>query len=124
MVMPKGRRGKTVSKTIEAARLLRRRQTPAEKKLWAALRDRQLIKLKFRRQHPYGKFILDAFCVEYQLEVEVDGDWHNTAEQVAYDLGRSSYWQQRAVTVLRFSNDEVLGDLTDVLKRIVEATQK
>jgi very-short-patch-repair endonuclease len=120
--VPKKRRGKASAKIIEAARGLRRAQTPAEKKLWDALRDRRLVKLKFRRQHPFGRFVLDAFCVEQQLEVEVDGDWHNRPEQAAYDEERVAFLQANGIKVVRFSNNEVLNDLKSVLRRIVEVT--
>jgi very-short-patch-repair endonuclease len=109
---------------IEAARGLRQRQTPAEKKLWGALRDRRLVGLKFRRQHPYGPFILDAFCVEYQLEVEIDGGGHDDAQQATYDVERTEYLKLHGVHVLRFTNDDVENNFRDVLRQIVEATRK
>ncbi|HTP09297.1 MAG TPA: endonuclease domain-containing protein [Anaerolineae bacterium] len=92
-----------------------------EVRLWAALRNRQLAGLKFRRQHPYGQFILDFFCVEHQLAIEVDGGVHLSAEQAARDSERSEFLGQRGVRVLRFTNDEIDQHLPDVLRKIVEA---
>ncbi len=120
--MPKGKRGKAPAPIVSAARALRKSQTPAEKKLWAAIRNRQLSGLKFRRQHPYGSFILDAFCVEHQLEIEIDGGVHAQPERAAYDAARTEFLQQRGIHVLRFTNEDVENDLEGVLRRIVETT--
>jgi len=94
-----------------------------EIKLWQALRDRRLQGLKFRRQHPHGRFILDAFNVEHQLELEVDGQGHLDPEQAAYDAARTEYLQLLGVRVMRFKNAEVRDDLEGVLARIVAATK-
>ena len=121
--MPRKTRGTTTTKIVQAAREQRRQPTPAEKKLWDALRGRRLAGLKFRRQHPYGQFMLDAFCVEYQLEVEVDGDVHDDLAQAARDAERTKFLKERGIRVLRVSNEEVESNLRDVLRRIVEATR-
>jgi adenine-specific DNA-methyltransferase len=86
------------------------------------LRNRQLAGLKFRRQHPYGQFILDFFCVECQLAIEVDGGVHLNAEQAARDSERSEFLAQHGVRVLRFTNDEIDRHLPDVLRKIIEVT--
>ncbi len=77
--------------------------------------------LKFRRQHPYEQFVLDFFCVERQLAIEVDGGVHLNAEQAARDSGCSELLVQRGVHVLRFTNEEIERYLPDVLRRIIEA---
>ena len=115
-------RGKTTVLTVQAAREQRHAPTRAEQILWEALRGRRLAGLKFRRQHPYDRFVLDAFCVEHQLEVEVDGGIHGDAARIAHDAARAEFLQQRGIRVLRFSNEEVENHLSDVLRRIVEAT--
>jgi type I restriction enzyme R subunit len=61
---------------LQRARELRQPQTPAEEKLWYWLRDSQLEGMKFRRQHPIGRFIVDFYCAEKKLVIEVDGDTH------------------------------------------------
>ena len=115
-------RGKTTARIVHAAREQRRKPTLAEKKLWEALRGRRLAGLKFRRQHPYGHFILDAFCVEHQLVVEVDGGIHADPVQSARDAERTKFLQAHGIRVLRFSNEEVENHFDRVLKQIVEAT--
>ena len=121
--MPRRVRGKASAKIVHAAREQRRKPTPAEKKLWEAIRNRQLAGLKFRRQHPYDRFLLDAFCVEHQLEIEVDGGIHSDPAQAARDVERTEFLKTHGIRVLRFRNEEVMNDLSDVLSRIVEATQ-
>lgn len=120
--MPRSTRGKATSKIVQAARTLRSEPTPTEDKLWEALRGRKLLGLKFRRQHPYERFVLDFFCVEHRLVLEVDGGVHLTPAQVAHDAARTEYLQQRGIRVLRFRNDEVEDNLQVVLQKIVEAT--
>jgi very-short-patch-repair endonuclease len=108
---------------VGAARAQRREPTPTERKLWAALRGRGLADLKFRRQHAYGGFVLDAFCVEHQLEVEVDGGIHQDPKQAAYDAERTKFLEARGVRVLRFKVEEIEKTLPSVLQRIIAATQ-
>ena len=120
--MPQPVRGKTTRAVVDRARGLRREQTPSEMRLWSALRNRQLAGLKFRRQHPYGQFILDFFCVEHQLAVEVDGGVHLNAEQAARDAERSEFLEKRGGRVVRFTNEEIEQHLPDVLHKIIEAT--
>jgi very-short-patch-repair endonuclease len=101
----------------DRARELRRTQTPAEKRLWANLRDRQLGGFKFRRQYPIGRFVVDFYCASRRLVIEVDGDSH--AEQVAYDSARSEWLGGRGYRVVRFSNREVDRELDAVLEAIL-----
>ena len=107
---------------LERARELRQPQTPAEQRLWARLRDRQLGGLKFRRQHPIGRFIADFCCPDRQLVVEVDGDSH--AEQVEYDQARTAWLGEQGYSVIRFSNQEVQHQMEAVLDAILAACQK
>jgi very-short-patch-repair endonuclease len=116
--MPRPTRGETSAQIVVAARELRHRPTPAENKLWEALRGRRLAGLKFRRQHPFGPFVLDMFCVEHQLVIEVDGSIHRTPEQAVYDAARTEHLVERGLRILRFTNDEVEYHLPDVLNRI------
>jgi very-short-patch-repair endonuclease len=118
--MTKATRGKADAIIVHQARALRHEQTSAEKRLWSAIRNRQLAGLKFRRQHPYGRFILDMFCVEHQLAIEVDGGIHLTPEQAAHDADRSDYLALQGVRVVRFTNEEIERNLSDVLRKIIE----
>ena len=103
----------------EWARELRRRATPAERKLWERLRNRRLSGLKFRRQHPLGPYIADFYCASHRLVVELDGGIH--ARRAEEDARRTSCFEAYGYTVLRFRNEEVEKDIEGVLRRILEA---
>ncbi len=109
----------TTKETEEAARLLRQQLTPAEAKLWEALRGRQLKGLKFRCQHPIGRFIVDFYCPSLKLVIEVDGSIHT--QQQDYDQARSDLLENFSYRVLRFTNNEVINDLPKVLNQIIQA---
>ncbi len=103
------------------ARALRKRSTRAEKLLWNLLRDRSLSKWKFRRQHPIPPFyILDFFCAETKVAVELDGRHHKNPEQAAADSKRTAYLSEMGIRVIRFTNEEMLVDPGGVLRKIVE----
>jgi very-short-patch-repair endonuclease len=115
-------RGTTPSIKL-AAKQLRKTLTPAEEVLWNALRNRQLAGLKFRRQYPVGRFILDFYCSTYKLVIEVDGEIHD--HQIDYDTARTQHLQSYGYRVLRFSNQQVLANFPAVLSEIatiIEAT--
>lgn len=95
---------------------LRRNMTDAERLLWQALRNRQITGYKFRRQHPFGDFILDFVCLEKMLAVEIDGGQHT--ERQASDNVRTEKLVSAGFRVLRFWNHEVLGQLEAVKERI------
>ncbi|NEO40320.1 MAG: endonuclease domain-containing protein [Moorea sp. SIOASIH] len=111
----------TTPQTEQAARRLRQNLTPAEAQLWSALRGRQLAGLKFRCQHPVGRFIVDFYCPSCKLVIEVDGDIHT--QQKAYDEARTKHFQLFGYRVLRFTNQEVFRDLQTVLARIVQVAE-
>ena len=119
--MPRKTRGITSFVIVQAAREARRKPTPAEQKHWKSIRGRKLAGLKFRRRHPYGRFILDAFCVEHQLEIEIDGGIHSTPHQIAYDNARTEHLTLHGIRVLRFTNDQVLDQLNEVLVTILKS---
>jgi very-short-patch-repair endonuclease len=102
------------------ARLNRKSQTEAERVLWEALRDRRLFGFKFRRQHPVGDFIADFFCLERNLAIEVDGGYHFEKDQREYDNGRTPELRDFGVTILRFTNDEVICDTDSVIRVIAD----
>ena len=115
-------KGKTTWKHVIAARKLRQEETEAEKVLWNALRGRRLNGLKFRRQHPFESTILDFFCVEHQLVVELDGSVHDLPGQFKTDEERTRFLNDRGLNVIRFRNEEVLTSLPMVLQKIREIT--
>ena len=103
----------------EQARQLRREMTPAERVLWDRLRNRRFLGLKFRRQHPLGRFIADFYCAEHRLVIELDGGVHLARRE--YDQARTNALQNYGYRVLRFSNDAVLQCLDEVLATIAAA---
>ncbi len=94
--------------------------TDAERKLWSALRDRQIDGLKFRRQHPIGPYVLDFLCEERRLAVELDGGQH-TAEK---DAARTAWLADHGVRVIRFWNNDVLTNLPGVVEMIRQEAGK
>jgi very-short-patch-repair endonuclease len=111
----------TTREIEQAARLLRQRLTPAEAILWTALCNRQLEGLKFRCQHPVGRFIVDFYCPSCKLVIEIDGSIHN--QQQDYDQARTDQLQDFGYSVLRFTNDQVTNDLPKVINQIIQVIQ-
>jgi very-short-patch-repair endonuclease len=107
---------------LERARVMRHEPSPAEKKLWQRLRDRQLNGLKFRRQHPVSRnYIADSYCHDAKLVVELDGDSHGDREQ--YDARRTKRLERDGLHVIRFLNDDVFWHLDAVLEEILRECQ-
>ena len=102
----------------EYARELRLRNTEAEQKLWSLLRNRQLKGQKFRRQHAISNYIVDFYCNECKLVIEVDGKFHTAGETKEYDAARTALLNELGITVLRFWNEEVISDPAKVLEKI------
>jgi len=102
------------------ARELRTQQTDAEQLLWGILRAKRFLGFKFRRQHPIEPYILDFYCDELKLAIELDGGQH--AEQQTYDERRTRALEARGVRVLRFWNNDVLAQTEAVLEDIYQAT--
>src|ERR1700733_10415726 len=100
----------------------RKSQTDAEKKLWMYLRNRQVIGYKFRRQFPISKFILDFYCHEKKLAIELDGSHHK--KNKAYDINRTKILHTYGIRVLRFWDNEVLNNTNVVLNVILEEILK
>ena len=104
---------------LKNAKNNRRYMTPAESALWEGLRNKNL-GVKFRRQHPVNAYIPDFVCLEKLLVVEVDGGYHFVGDQQVSDEERTRYLEQNGFEVIRFTNEEVLGDIDGVLERIKE----
>ncbi len=103
---------------FEFAKQNRQSATEAEELLWQSLRNRKLNGYKFRRQHPISNFIVDFYCHESRLVVEVDGGYHKDREQKEYDDGRTYELKELGVKVIRFDNKEVIVNLNKVLNII------
>ena len=110
------------SKTFEAATILRKNMTIPELILWEKLKDRKIFNTKFRRQHPVSFFIVDFYCHEHKLVIEVDGEIHETNKD--YDSGRTAELNKFGIKVLRFNNDEVFTDINSIIKNILRAIDK
>jgi very-short-patch-repair endonuclease len=98
------------------ARILRKKMTEAEEVLWLKLRRKQIKGLHFRRQHPYGMFILDFYCDKANLAIEVDGNIHDYRKE--YDLERDAFIKQSGINVVRFTNNEVINNPENVVEKI------
>ncbi|MGQ0750389.1 MAG: endonuclease domain-containing protein [Betaproteobacteria bacterium] len=111
-------KGQTNQKILRAKlqRKLRRNLTDAEQRLWNHLRTRQMGGFRFRRQHPYGDYILDFVCLEAMLVVEVDGGQHGVARDK--DEARTNELNAAGFSILRFWNNEVLND-TEAVKEAI-----
>ena len=105
--------------TKRNARDLRRNPTDAERALWRHLRQRQMAGLKFRRQHPIGRYILDFVCLDARLVIELDGGQH--ADRQDADQERTAWLEARGYRVLRFWNTDVLEHPEGVWDLILRA---
>src|ERR687885_2393102 len=103
---------------VEKAKELRKNMTPAEKKLWYGYL--RTFKFRILRQRPIDNFIVDFFCAQLKLVIEVDGESHFTDDGKDYDWERTQILEGYGLKVLRFTNDEVLQDWEGVCRRIEE----
>ena len=105
-----------MSGLVPLAKALRRRLTPMEDVIWRGVRAKGLGGLKFRRQEPIGRYILDFYCREARLAVEIDGATHAEPDT---DTERDAYLAAHEIKVLRFWNNEVMGNREGVLAVIL-----
>ncbi|MEQ8627499.1 endonuclease domain-containing protein [Ekhidna sp.] len=106
-------------KQFQYARENRKKPTLTEAMLWEKLRNRRLGGFKFRRQHPIKNFILDFYCHEYKLGIELDGSYHDEIDQYEYDEGRTLELKELGITILRFSNDDVVYGMEETVNKIL-----
>ena len=106
----------SAAKRVIFVKSLRRDQTPEEQVLWNMLRGRKFRRLKFKRQVPIGRFVVDFLCPWHRLIIEVDGPIHEKRRD--YDAERDVWLRGKGYKVLRFENREVRRNLMDVLHRI------
>lgn len=100
---------------------LRKELTPAERKLWAVIRNDQL-GVNFRRQHAIGVYIPDFVCIEKKLILELDGSQHLKQEE--YDAERTKYLEAQGYKVLRFWNQDVMNNIEGVILAILKVLEK
>ena len=113
-------RNRGVNPSLVRRRRLRRESPPAETALYH-LRDRRLAGFKFRRQQSWGPFILDFFCWNERLAIELDGGQHFEAVTEDYDARRTAFLRRCGIRVLRFSNDQVFNQRRAMLAEIARA---
>ena len=106
-----------------AARALRRNATDVEQIIWRLLRDRRLVGIKFRRQVPIGPYIADFASIPHRLVIELDGGQHNEAAGLARDATRTADLEARGYRVLRFWNNDVLGNVEGAMETLPAAVR-
>jgi very-short-patch-repair endonuclease len=109
---------------FENASALRKNMTESEKILWKELKDRKVFRTKFRRQHPIDIFIVDFYCHELKIAIEVDGEIHMNKNVIEYDDGRTHDLEKLGITILRFTNSQILNDIKNVKTQILQAISK
>ena len=109
---------------LAAARDLRKNMTDAEQLLWYCLRRKQLGGFRFRRQHPFDRYVLDFYCCEAKLAVELDGGQHNRSDIQVQDEERTSYLNSHGIRVVRFWNNEIFSNPEGVLRAIYDVLQQ
>lgn len=112
------RGGLDFSGLLNEAKELRKNQTPAEEIFWELVRNRKLLEFKFRRQHQIGSYIVDFYCDEKKIVIELDGEVHDSIEQQKHDSIRDQYLTSIGLTVLRFKNEEFFEHPESVLDKI------
>jgi very-short-patch-repair endonuclease len=89
--------------------------------MWSVLRDRRLLRYKFRRQHPIGPYVVDFACTRRQIVIELDGGQHADS---AADVGRTAWLQSQGWRVIRFWNNDVLSNASGVTETILRALEE
>lgn len=102
------------------AKSLRRELTPAERLMWSLLRDKKFMGLKFRRQHVIQGYIIDFYCVEKEIGIELDGGQHNDDMTAEYDALRTETLTKCGVRIIRFWNNDIINKTNDVLEMLVD----
>ena len=105
---------------LQKRRTLRNNITPAETKIWAKLKGRQLEDCKFRRQYSIGAFVVDFYAPELKLAIEIDGDSHFHPDAIEYDRERQLFLEAKGTYVVRFTNEQVYQQLDEVVEAIAQ----
>ena len=113
----------TPPKLTRVARMMRKHDTWAEKLVWSWLRDRRFSEYKFRRQHPFGPHVLDFFCLEAKLDIELDGFQHGFPKTREKDAERDAWLEARGVKVMRYWNSHLRREKQTIRDAIWTALQ-
>lgn len=112
---------------LEFAKTMRSNATDAENFMWQLIRAKRFMNLKFRRQHVIAPYIVDFYCHELGLVIELDGNQHGTDDAIEYDTERRNFLEALGLTVVRYWNDDVLSRtevvLEDLWRRCSELKQ-
>jgi very-short-patch-repair endonuclease len=109
---------------FKLAKELRKEETEAEKILWTRLNKNQIMGLQFRRQHPINMFVADFYCAKIKLVIEIDGSIHEITEYQEHDIGRSEILNDFGITVIRFSNEQVIEDIDGTINKIEKTVRE
>ncbi|MCP5463892.1 MAG: endonuclease domain-containing protein [Deltaproteobacteria bacterium] len=113
---------KACNETLNFRKFLRKNATLAENKIWLELKNRKFKNLKFRRQHGIGPYIVDFYCAEKKLVIEIDGDVHAIEKQVEKDKSREKYLREQGLRVVRYFNNDIYSNLENVLEDLNKKT--
>lgn len=113
-------RGKCV-KVLPYAKKLRKNMTDAERLLWTILRAKRFYGIKFKRQVPIGKYIVDFVCFSHNLIIELDGGHHNEPDNIVADCVRTRYLEQEGFKVIRFWYEEIFNNIDGVCEKIINS---
>ena len=105
--------------TVQRARELRKNQTPTEWAVWNNLRDKKT-GVKFRRQVPIGKYIVDFFSLEIGLVIEIDGSQHYEEKNISYDNRRTAFFKRYRIRIIRFNNHDVATNLDGIIEAVIK----
>lgn len=106
---------------VPRAKELRKSMTKAERKIWyEVFRNKQFEELRWLRQRPIANFIVDFYCAKLKLVVEIDGGGHFTQAEKVYDKERTKVLERYGLTVIRFTNEEILKNLAGVHQRLLQ----
>lgn len=103
---------------LEFAKSMRHTATDAENLMWQILRAKRFMNLKFRRQHVIAPYILDFYCHEIGLVIELDGSQHGADDAIEYDAERTKFLEALGLTVVRYWNHDLLGRTDVVLENL------
>ncbi len=106
------------------AKSMRQSSTDSEQLMWQLLRGKQLMNLKFRRQHVIKPYIVDFYCHEIGLVIELDGSQHGTDDAIEYDAERTKFLEALGLTVVRYWNHDVLSRMVVVLEDLCKRCSK
>ena len=107
-----------MDKKYYTARILRKNSTIHERRLWNLLKNRQFHNLRFKRQVPFGNYIVDFVCPKIKLIIEIDGGQHNEPKNIEYDNKRTEFLESKGYKVLRFWNIDIYENINGVLEEI------